>query len=152
MFIRYIFFYSFNTIIIIEFLWSFNGTSAHLWRRQFLLLRWSSKEVPYTIILCWQNECRPNSWYKYIFVLILTKSKLNYLALELSPCEYTITMPSVYGCPLECPVSNRRLCGGNGHCAYDPDKSAARCFCNKGSELKLHGVALIYYYHSLNYQ
>mmetsp|Transcript_411 Transcript_411/g.471 ORF Transcript_411/g.471 Transcript_411/m.471 type:complete len:119 (+) Transcript_411:134-490(+) len=41
-------------------------------------------------------------------------------------------MPSVYGCPLECPVSNRRLCGGNGHCAYDPDKSAARCFCNKG--------------------
>ncbi|KAJ1391293.1 hypothetical protein B484DRAFT_439616, partial [Ochromonadaceae sp. CCMP2298] len=53
-------------------------------------------------------------------------------ALELSHCVYTITMPSVYGCPLECPVSNRHLCGGQGHCAYDDDKGAARCFCNKG--------------------
>jgi hypothetical protein len=24
------------------------------------------------------------------------------------------------------------LCGGNGHCSYDYDKHAARCFCNKG--------------------
>jgi len=53
-------------------------------------------------------------------------------ALELSPCVYTITMPSVYGCPLQCPVSNRQLCGGQGHCAYDDDKAAARCFCNNG--------------------
>eukprot|EP01034_Spumella_vulgaris_P021474 gene21474-27509_t len=41
-------------------------------------------------------------------------------------------MPSVYGCPLECPVSNRQLCGGQGHCAFDEDKVAARCFCNNG--------------------
>lgn len=54
-------------------------------------------------------------------------------ALELSPCKYTITMPSVYGCPLECPVSNRALCGGQGHCSYDDDKAAARCFCNNGA-------------------
>ncbi len=44
-------------------------------------------------------------------------------ALELSPCVYTVTMPSVYGCPMECPVSNRQLCGGQG---------SARCFCNNG--------------------
>lgn len=56
-------------------------------------------------------------------------------ALEYSHCVYTITMPSVYGCPLECPVSNRHLCGGNGHCAYDDDKGAARCFCNTGTLL-----------------
>lgn len=55
-------------------------------------------------------------------------------ALEYTSCSYTITMPSVYGCPLECPVSNRKLCGGNGHCAYDEDKNAARCFCNNGYE------------------
>lgn len=54
-------------------------------------------------------------------------------AYELTGCEYTIYMPSVYGCPLECPVANRQLCGGNGHCAYDADKGAARCFCNADS-------------------
>jgi hypothetical protein len=53
-------------------------------------------------------------------------------AFETGPCEYTISMPSVYGCPLECPVANRHLCGGNGHCAYDDDKGGARCFCNNG--------------------
>lgn len=53
-------------------------------------------------------------------------------ALEVEHCSYVVTMPSVYGCPLECPVSNRELCGGNGHCAYDYDKNAAKCFCNKG--------------------
>jgi hypothetical protein len=53
-------------------------------------------------------------------------------AYELVGCEYTVYMPSVYGCPLECPVANRALCGGQGHCAYDPDKKAARCYCNKG--------------------
>jgi hypothetical protein len=58
-------------------------------------------------------------------------------AYELAPCEYTISMPSVYGCPLECPVSNRHLCGGNGHCAYDDDKASARCYCNHGMVLLL---------------
>jgi len=53
-------------------------------------------------------------------------------AQELSPCVYTIQMPSVYGCPLECGIANRQLCGGNGHCAYDGDKVAAKCFCNNG--------------------
>jgi len=53
-------------------------------------------------------------------------------AYELIGCEYTVTMPSVYGCPLECPIANRALCGGQGHCAYDTDKRAARCYCNRG--------------------
>ncbi len=53
-------------------------------------------------------------------------------AYEMVGCEYTVTMPSVYGCPLECPVANRALCGGQGHCAYDTDKQAARCYCNRG--------------------
>ena len=57
-------------------------------------------------------------------------------AYELTGCEYTVYMPSVYGCPLECPVANRALCGGQGHCAYDNDKKAARCYCNHG----YHGV------------
>jgi hypothetical protein len=41
-------------------------------------------------------------------------------------------MPSIYGCPLECPVTNRHLCSGNGHCAYDWDRVGARCYCNHG--------------------
>jgi len=53
-------------------------------------------------------------------------------AFESGPCHYTVAMPSVYGCPVECPVANRHLCGGNGHCAYDEDKAGARCFCNHG--------------------
>lgn len=55
-------------------------------------------------------------------------------ALEYETCVYSISIPSIYGCPLECPVggSQRQLCGGNGFCAYDNDKSAARCFCNSG--------------------
>lgn len=53
-------------------------------------------------------------------------------AYETAHCSYTVTMPSIYGCPLECPVANRQLCGGNGHCAYDYDKGAARCYCNHG--------------------
>ena len=53
-------------------------------------------------------------------------------AYELVGCEYTVYMPSVYGCPLECPVANRALCGGQGHCAYDTDKGASRCYCNHG--------------------
>eukprot|EP00602_Paraphysomonas_sp_CaronLab_P006945 CAMPEP_0185024860 /NCGR_PEP_ID=MMETSP1103-20130426/8041_1 /TAXON_ID=36769 /ORGANISM="Paraphysomonas bandaiensis, Strain Caron Lab Isolate" /LENGTH=263 /DNA_ID=CAMNT_0027557931 /DNA_START=200 /DNA_END=991 /DNA_ORIENTATION=+ len=66
---------------------------------------------------------------------LICADKLNPIpthALEYEHCSYTVTMPSVYGCPLECPVANRELCGGNGHCAYDQDKASARCFCNHG--------------------
>lgn len=53
-------------------------------------------------------------------------------ALEFDTCVYTVDMPSVYGCPLECGIANRKLCGGNGYCSYDTDAGSARCFCNKG--------------------
>lgn len=53
-------------------------------------------------------------------------------AYETTACGYTVYLPSVYGCPIECPVAQRQLCGGNGHCSYDYDKRAARCFCNHG--------------------
>jgi hypothetical protein len=67
---------------------------------------------------------------------LICSDKLNPIptrALEYDHCSYTVTMPSVYGCPLECPVAERRLCGGNGHCAYDKDEHSARCFCNHGA-------------------
>ena len=72
-------------------------------------------------------------------------------ALEYKHCEYTITMPSVYGCPLECPVSNRHLCGGNGHCAYDDDKGAARCFCNNGKESFIYIYCIYIYIYIVHY-
>jgi len=78
--------------------------------------------------------CRSGPQRKFIIEMSCA-NKLNPVpthALELSPCMYTITMPSIYGCPLECPVTNRALCGGQGHCAYDDDKASARCFCNTG--------------------
>ena len=53
-------------------------------------------------------------------------------ALELEHCVYTVVVPSVYGCPTECPVAERKLCGGNGHCHFDYDSNSAHCFCNKG--------------------
>jgi len=50
---------------------------------------------------------------------------------ETSKCVYTVEMPTVFGCPMECPVSDRQLCAGKGHCHYDSDAGSARCFCNK---------------------
>ena len=70
------------------------------------------------------------------FNLVLgCEDKLNPVPLhayEYEHCVYTVTIPSVYGCPLECPVAARKLCAGNGHCAYDSDKGGAHCFCNQG--------------------
>eukprot|EP01039_Chlorochromonas_danica_P010474 gene10476-11604_t len=80
------------------------------------------------------SYCKGGKQRKF-HVQLICADKLNAVpthALELEPCVYTVTMPSVYGCPVECPVANRRLCGGNGHCAYDEDKGTARCFCNQG--------------------
>ena len=51
---------------------------------------------------------------------------------ELSHCDYTATIPTTFGCPLECPIANRAVCGGQGECAYDFDARRARCFCYQG--------------------
>jgi hypothetical protein len=55
-------------------------------------------------------------------------------ALETSGCQYTVNIPSVYGCPTECPVGGkaRSVCGSNGFCGFDIDANSARCFCNTG--------------------
>lgn len=76
----------------------------------------------------------PSVQRKFIINMVCT-DKLNPLpteAYESAHCEHTITIPSIYGCPLECPVVSRRLCAGNGHCHYDGDKGSAKCFCNDG--------------------
>lgn len=80
------------------------------------------------------DYCR-NSKQRQFTVNMPCSNKLNPVpthAYEAEHCSYAVTMPSVYGCPLECPVADRQLCGGNGHCGYDYDKGAARCYCNHG--------------------
>ena len=41
---------------------------------------------------------------------------------ESSPGHYTIVLRSIWGCPTECPISNRHLCANHGACAFDRDK------------------------------
>jgi len=84
------------------------------------------------------NDLCSNGQARKFHIQMMCKDKLNPIpthALEYTHCEYTVTLPSVYGCPVECPVANRRLCAGNGHCAYDNDANSARCFCNNGTIL-----------------
>jgi len=48
-------------------------------------------------------------------------------------CHYSLTVNTVFGCPVECHVGgNRQLCGGNGFCGMDGDKNSPRCFCYEG--------------------
>lgn len=47
-------------------------------------------------------------------------------------CKYELTFDTVYGCPVQCPFVNRKLCGGNGFCGMDNDAKSPRCFCNEG--------------------
>ena len=48
-------------------------------------------------------------------------------------CHYSLTVNTVFGCPLECHVGgNRQLCGGNGFCGMDDDNNSPRCFCFEG--------------------
>jgi hypothetical protein len=81
------------------------------------------------------NELCSNHKPRKFHIQMLCADRLNPIpthALEYSHCEYTVTVPSVYGCPVQCPVANRKLCAGNGHCAYDDDANEAKCFCNRG--------------------
>lgn len=48
-------------------------------------------------------------------------------------CHYSLTVNTVFGCPMECHIGgNRQLCGGNGFCGMDDDKNTPRCFCYEG--------------------
>lgn len=51
---------------------------------------------------------------------------------EESRCKYSLMFETVYGCPIQCPFVNRKLCGGVGFCGMDDDLQAPRCFCNEG--------------------
>jgi hypothetical protein len=51
---------------------------------------------------------------------------------EESLCKYDLMFETVYGCPIQCPFVNRKLCGGVGFCGMDDDAQAPRCFCNEG--------------------
>ncbi len=54
---------------------------------------------------------------------------------EQGSCQYSITIPSRYACPLECPVSRSAgLCSGKGLCAFDRDSNKSQCFCDTGYE------------------
>eukprot|EP01083_Nonionella_stella_P141816 437633_1 len=48
---------------------------------------------------------------------------------EYNPCEYTLSVSSQYGCPVECKLYNNQLCSSHGLCGYDDSNSAPRCFC-----------------------
>ena len=89
------------------------------------------------IMLTYYGDYCGNHKQRQFHIQLECADKLNPVpthALELTGCQYTVTIPSVYGCPVECPVggAQRKLCGGNGFCAYDTDASTARCFCNAG--------------------
>eukprot|EP01006_Ploeotia_vitrea_P017227 TRINITY_DN48307_c0_g1_i1.p1 TRINITY_DN48307_c0_g1~~TRINITY_DN48307_c0_g1_i1.p1 ORF type:complete len:303 (+),score=143.76 TRINITY_DN48307_c0_g1_i1:36-944(+) len=51
---------------------------------------------------------------------------------EENTCKYDVEFESVFGCPLECPVNQYKLCSGHGFCAYDEHIGRPRCFCNRG--------------------
>lgn len=53
-------------------------------------------------------------------------------ALEPESCQYVVEMQSMYGCPLECPITSNGLCNSHGHCHYDTTVKAPYCYCNEG--------------------
>jgi hypothetical protein len=53
-------------------------------------------------------------------------------AAEPSHCQYEVTIPSMYGCPTQCPISGRKVCGGHGLCDYDTTHKKVHCFCDDG--------------------
>mmetsp|Transcript_25494 Transcript_25494/g.60136 ORF Transcript_25494/g.60136 Transcript_25494/m.60136 type:complete len:313 (-) Transcript_25494:72-1010(-) len=51
---------------------------------------------------------------------------------ETETCHYEIFLPTAYGCPKECPITDGHVCGGHGVCGYDFVGSTAMCMCNEG--------------------
>jgi len=49
---------------------------------------------------------------------------------ERETCAYDIHLKSRHGCPSDCPISNGKLCGGNGWCGYDRTLHHPRCYCD----------------------
>jgi len=54
---------------------------------------------------------------------------------QMEQCHYSINIPSIHGCPVECHSQNafgHRICSGHGNCAYDWDAEKAGCACDEG--------------------
>jgi len=51
---------------------------------------------------------------------------------ETEYCVYETNIESVWGCPEQCGVVNKRLCNGKGTCDYDFTNGSPRCFCYSG--------------------
>jgi hypothetical protein len=91
------------------------------------------------VLTYYGDNCKSSQAQRKFMINMICADKLTAIpthALEYKPCEYSVTVPSVYGCPIECPVTNRKLCAGNGHCSYDNDNGSGKCFCNQGFYLK----------------
>jgi hypothetical protein len=66
--------------------------------------------------------------------------------LEADGCHYVLDFDTLFGCPVECPFANRKLCNGHGFCGVDGGIGAPRCFCNSGfggTDCTLTGDALM---------
>jgi len=48
---------------------------------------------------------------------------------EHAPCEYTLTVLTPYGCPVQCKEYEHKICGRHGICGYDNSNEASHCFC-----------------------
>lgn len=53
-------------------------------------------------------------------------------AQEPTTCSYHLQMKSYYGCPTECPVTDKGLCSSHGICKYDTSLKKPYCYCNTG--------------------
>ena len=83
------------------------------------------------------DYCSNPSTQKRFIIILECANQINSIptsAAEKSHCVHTVTIPTIIGCPLQCPISQNKLCGGNGYCAYDNDIGNAKCFCNHGKD------------------
>eukprot|EP01084_Bolivina_argentea_P176280 305070_1 len=53
---------------------------------------------------------------------------------EYSLCSYTWSVPSLFGCPIQCPQNNFELCSENGLCSFDQTHNKSRCYCYQNYE------------------
>jgi len=73
---------------------------------------------------------------------------------EINNCEYSVTMYSIAGCPLEC-LTGGSLCNGHGVCGFNTDLQKSQCYCytnwagdrcgiaTKAAGLSVEGILLI---------
>lgn len=52
---------------------------------------------------------------------------------SVAKCAYSVTLPSLYGCPTAC-VTGTSICNGNGACGFNLAAGASQCYCYTGFE------------------